>query len=83
MNLAQKEHTRWLPILMIVVGVIMLAVLVSGGFRIPVAASLPAQAPDFSTELWTNHLDLILALMTATLAGAFAVVVLFKEEDKK
>jgi NADH:ubiquinone oxidoreductase subunit 6 (subunit J) len=80
---AQSKSTKWLPILMIVVGVVMLIVLLCGGFKIPETAQAPVQKLDFSTELWTKHQDLIFALMIASLAGAFAVIVLFKEGDKK
>jgi NADH:ubiquinone oxidoreductase subunit 6 (subunit J) len=78
----QGKNTRLLPVLMIVAGFAIILTMMFGKFRLPYPASAPVQT-GFRIEFWTEHKDLLLALLTALLAGTFAVVVLFKEEEPK
>ena len=78
----QLHNTRLLPMLMIGAGMMMLAVFAAVHFRLPYPTS-PVVQEALSGELWGNHRDLIVALIAALLAGTFAVVVLFREEDDK
>lgn len=78
----QEKHAKILPVLMIVTGIVIIAVMILSKFRLPYPAAAPVRN-NFAKELWTEHKDLLLALLTALLAGTFAVVVLFKEEEKK
>lgn len=78
----QEEHTKLLPVLMIVAGIAIIAAVLLSKFRLPYPAPAPVRN-GFARELWAGHKDLLLALLTALLAGTFAVVVLFKEEEDK
>lgn len=78
----QEKHTKVLPILMIVAGVAIIIAMVFGKFRLPYPTAASVRT-DFRLEFWTEHKDLLLALLAALLAGTFAVVVLFKEEEPK
>lgn len=79
---AQSRHTRLLPILLIGGGIVLLAVFAMAHFGLPYPAGDVVQNA-LDVELWENHKDLIVALIVALLAGTFAVVVLFREEDDK
>ena len=76
----QKKHTRLLPFLMIAAGTVMLAVFIVGGFVLPGASDVKQSENEFGRVLWTQHKDLILALLMVLTAGAFAVRVLFREK---
>lgn len=68
----------YLPIILIVVGIVL------GRFKMPVDFALPPVAgeQDVRNVLWNvRHLDL-LGQIIVLLAGAFSVVVFFKEEKK-
>lgn len=78
----QGKNTKLLPVLMIAAGFAIILVMIFGKFRLPYPAAAPVQT-GFRVEFWTEHKDLLLALLTALLAGTFAVVVLFKEEEPK
>lgn len=81
----QKKHTVLLPLLLIAGGVVMILCLTVGGFTLPpVHAEQDMQAAEdnFGEVLWTQHKDLILALLMTLIAGAFAVIVLFREKGE-
>jgi uncharacterized MnhB-related membrane protein len=78
----QSKDTWVLPMLMIGTGMLMLAVFAAVHFRLPYPTGAVAQQT-LSGELWGSHRDLITALIAALIAGTFAVVVLFREEDDK
>ena len=82
----QKKHTRLLPVLMILGGAGIIAFLVFSGYRLPAITAADAVQQtenDFGRILWTRHKDLILALLMVLVAGAFAVIVLFREEGDR
>ena len=75
----QKEAVRWLPLLMIVILVLLVLLFGFSGFDIGSFTASPQTEDDFGTVLWTQHKDLLFGLLLVLLAGAFAVVVLFKD----
>lgn len=79
----QEKHTRLLPWLLIGGGVVLIAALLLGRFGLPQKTGLTQGQADFPAMLWREHKDLLFALLAALLSGTFAVVVLFKEEEKK
>lgn len=77
-----QNKDGWLLPMMIGTGMLLLAVFAAVHFRLPYPTGAVAQET-LSGELWGNHRDLIAALIAALIAGTFAVVVLFREEDDK
>lgn len=76
----QRETTPLLPILLIVAGVSLLALLQSPAFQLSAPLLRQTVDTDFRSALWTQHKGLLWAQVIVLLAGAFAVIVLFKEE---
>ena len=79
----QKKHTKLLPLLMIIAGAVIIAVLAFSGFSLPDIVPAVQTEKAFGDVLWTQHKDLILALLMVLVVGAFAVIVLFREKDKE
>lgn len=79
----QKKHTSLLPVFLIFGGVLLIALMMYGGFELPFPATMEDGANDFQHVLWKEHRGLLWAQLAALLAGVFAVIVLFKEEKKQ
>ncbi len=71
-----------LPFILIFCGVALLTVLVATGFSLQISADPAAHALSFQEVLWNMRQADILGQIIILLAGAFAVVVLFKEGKK-
>lgn len=80
---AQREHTALLPVILILTGVVLLALVLGTHLDLPRPETAQAVNTDFRTALWVEHKGLLWAQLIVLLAGAFAVVVLFKEEKSK
>ncbi len=86
-----SEHT-WdhrrrfstLPFLLILVGVALIAVVIATGFTVsPPADSVISLPSTFQNVFWNLRQADVLGQIIVILAGAFAVVVLFKEGNKQ
>lgn len=79
------HHGRFiaLPFILIFLGLGLIAILVLGGFNMPFQVGLPASFDSFKEVFWNTRQVDILGQIIVLLAGAFAVVVLFKERDKQ
>ncbi len=85
---AHKSRFASLPFILIFAGVAMIALLVLGGFVISPAATSPllsgtfTPAATFKEALWNMRQADVLGQIIIILAGAFAVVILFREGGK-
>jgi NADH-quinone oxidoreductase subunit J len=70
---------RLLPYLLVLSGLTLLALLVFGGFSLEFSLPQPTAFAEFKEVFWNNRQTDILAQIALILAGAFAVIVLFKE----
>lgn len=77
---SRRETATWLSIVLIVVGVALLLLLQSPAFQLSAPLLRQTLDTDFRSALWTQHKGLLWAQVIVLLAGAFAVIVLFKEE---
>ena len=79
-----EHHKRFsvLPFLLIFSGMALVAVLSISGFSIQSTADPTAAMVGFKETFWNMRQADILGQIIIILAGAFAVVILFKERDK-
>jgi len=76
-----KERTAYLPIVLIVTGVILVVVALATDFTLPGATSLLSE--DFREVLWNSRQIDVIGQMIAILVGGIAVVVLFRDSKLK
>jgi len=83
-TLEHRRNFAQLPYMLLFAGLALLAVLLLSDFRIEWAAAdtLNATFADFKQVFWNERQVDIVAQLALILAGAFAVVVLFKERGK-
>lgn len=82
----QRRHRSYfapLPYILIFAGVALLAVMLLSNFHIEAARSLSASFADFKHVFWDTRQVDIVGQIALIMAGAFAVVVLFKERDEQ
>lgn len=77
---SRRETATWLPVLLIAAGVALLLLLQGPAFQLSAPLLRQTLDTDFRSALWTQHKGLLWAQVIVLLAGAFAVIVLFKEE---
>lgn len=81
-----REHHSYfapLPYILIFAGVALLAVLLLSNFQLEGARNVTATFADFKRVFWDTRQVDIVGQLALILAGAFAVVVLFKERDEQ
>ena len=72
-----------LPYLLIFSGLALVALLLLSNFSLTFSLPQPTAFAEFKEVFWNSRQTDILAQIALILAGAFAVVVLFKERDEK
>lgn len=81
----RREHrSRFaaLPFILVFSGIVLIAFMVFTGFDITSVADPAATARTFKEAFWQTRQADIFGQIIVVLAGAFAVVILFKESDK-
>ena len=83
-NLADyRSRFAALPFVLILAGITLIVVVFTTGFDIdPVTAEVSIAAATFKEAFWETRQVDILGQIFIILAGAFAVIILFKESDK-
>lgn len=76
-----KKRMAWLPITLIISGVVLVVAAMSSGTFLPSGAPVAKAAEDFREILWNNRQADIWGQIIVVLTGSVAVVVLFKERD--
>lgn len=81
-----EYHVRFspLPFILIFVGVVLAAIVLTSGFDVNLPATDPSGTVDtFKEVFWNTRQADILGQIIIILAGAFAVAILFKESTKE
>lgn len=76
-----KKRMVWLPVTLIISGVILVVGAMSSGTFLSSGAPVVKAAEDFREILWNNRQADIWGQIIVVLTGSVAVVVLFKERD--
>ena len=78
-----KKRYAALPFVLIAAGIVLIAVVFGSGFDISsTAGSVPTAEESFRNVFWNTRQADILGQIIIIIAGALAVVVLFRESDK-
>ncbi|HHV95037.1 MAG TPA: hypothetical protein GXX37_00950 [Clostridiaceae bacterium] len=76
-----KKRMAYLPVVLIIGGIIFIFVALSTDSLLPQAVSVAQEIDNFREVLWNNRQADIWAQAIVIIAGAIAVTVLFKEKD--
>jgi NADH-quinone oxidoreductase subunit J len=74
-----KKRMGYLPIVLIISGIVLVVAALATGFSLPATAA--SESADFKEILWNNRQADIWGQIVVSITGAFAIVVLFKERD--
>ncbi len=79
---AYHKKVSGLPVFMVILGIGLMIILTMGNFDFSVTVDAAAQVRTFNDVFWNTRQADIIGQIIIILAGAFAVVILFKEGDK-
>jgi NADH-quinone oxidoreductase subunit J len=76
-----KKRKAFLPVILIVSGVVLVIIALTAGFSLPSVVPAAGNAGNFKDILWNNRQADIWGQIIVALTGAIAIVVLFRERD--